>query len=659
MELEVTFDRVIENVVLTETLLLEGANWNNTLIRNLIIEDVDGTGIILRDVSNIRIENVTIRNVTGDGIKFSTDGSTSDVVITDSHIHNIGQDGVNSGQRAANGVDHPGLQIIGNTIENVSLSGDGQGLLHGIYMQSTDFVIQGNLIRGVSDGNGISARSSGEISGNYIESTQQSGIAYFSDNNKGASDRLLISNNVIVDAGLDGERSDISLLEIPAEWANEVLSLIEIENNTLTSGQAEAVFVSQDYDNTTSVITQSGNETVARADAVAQLGVQDFGGDGSDPTVQAPASLTPGDVLPDLFGDQNIRITFGDSGWGQSDILITAGGLGSAEYKLAPGFALPFADAPQTGLSFFGYAGTQQVNLGFDSGAMAVLSNGEDVPFAGDSTMSVSGNETLIAEMDYSVLERVTHVSIGLQDVDVGETLSIELWSNGAFIMQVDRAMSEIMRFDSAVAFDEVRLASGANSDFSVTWFEFGATEGAQDIVTPSLKTFGLTLSTANNSDTLADFLVDDATINTLNVASATTFKEVSITELDLKIQAGSGNVVVEDGGFGIARSGEAGAQTISISGDDTLVFSLKPDAALGDATSATLQFLDLLADETVAVEAYHNGLSLGTTLLSGSPEFSFETSGVFDTLAISAQGDSEFRLQGIEFACLSDANWL
>src|SRR5690606_33745173 len=129
------------------------------LVRNVVIENVNGNGVFLRDVKNVTFENVTIRNVSGDGIKLSTDGSTSNVVISNSNISNIGEDGINAGQRYQNGVDHPGLEIIGNTIDQTGLNGGSDGLRHGIYVQSTNVLIEGNHVTNSVDGNGISVRS--------------------------------------------------------------------------------------------------------------------------------------------------------------------------------------------------------------------------------------------------------------------------------------------------------------------------------------------------------------------------------------------------------------------------------------------------------------------------------------------------------------------
>ena len=84
------YDNIIENVTYNSTLRLTGSEWDNTLVRNVVIENVNGNGALLRDVDNVTFENVTIRNVSGDGIKLSTQGSTSNVVISNSDISRVG-----------------------------------------------------------------------------------------------------------------------------------------------------------------------------------------------------------------------------------------------------------------------------------------------------------------------------------------------------------------------------------------------------------------------------------------------------------------------------------------------------------------------------------------------------------------------------------------
>lgn len=229
------YDNIIENATYDSTLRLTGSEWNNTLVRNVVIENVNGNGVFLRDVKNVTFENVTIRNVSGDGIKLSTDGSTSNVVISNSNISNIGEDGINAGQRYQNGVDHPGLEIIGNTIDQTGLNGGSDGLRHGIYVQSTNVLIEGNHVTNSVDGNGISVRSSGIVRDNLVESSSKSGIAYYADH-MGRNGNLVIENNTVADSGYSNGRSDINLLTVPNQ--SYLVDSVTVRSNNLEKGAA-------------------------------------------------------------------------------------------------------------------------------------------------------------------------------------------------------------------------------------------------------------------------------------------------------------------------------------------------------------------------------------------------------------------------------------
>ena len=230
-----TYENIIENVTYSSTLRLTGSEWDNTLVRNVTISNVNGNGVFLRDVDNVTFENVTIRNVTGDGIKLSSSGSTSNVVISSSNISRTGEDGINSGQRYSNGIDHPGLKIVGNTIDQTGLNGGNDGLRHGIYVQSQDFLIENNRVYNSMDGNGISVRSSGIVRNNIVDNSNDSGIAYFADH-MGRNGILRIENNTVKNSGYDRDRTDIDLLSVPNQ--NYVVASIVVGSNDLEQGAA-------------------------------------------------------------------------------------------------------------------------------------------------------------------------------------------------------------------------------------------------------------------------------------------------------------------------------------------------------------------------------------------------------------------------------------
>ncbi|MGR3402203.1 MAG: right-handed parallel beta-helix repeat-containing protein [Paracoccus sp. (in: a-proteobacteria)] len=313
------YDNIIENVTYNSTLRLTGSEWDNTLVRNVVIENVNGNGALLRDVDNVTFENVTIRNVSGDGIKLSTQGSTSNVVISNSDISRVGEDGINAGQRYEQGVSHPGLQIIGNTIDQTGLNGGNDGLRHGIYVQSRDVLIQDNRVTNSEDGNGISVRSSGIVKDNYVEGSNDSGIAYFADH-MGSDGTLRIEGNTVVDSGYGNGRSDIDLLSVPNQ--NYRVDSFIINSNNLERGAA-GVRVGNGYND--AVVDINGNVT----------GTGTISSDsGSERPVSAPA-VDDGLSSSTIQGDNGSNILRGTSnddsfyGLAGADVFVMAKGGGT------------------------------------------------------------------------------------------------------------------------------------------------------------------------------------------------------------------------------------------------------------------------------------------------------------------------------------------
>jgi hypothetical protein len=97
-------------------------------------------------------------------------------------------------------------------IKNNKLYNNGSSELdHGLYILAQDTIIQNNEIY-ASAGNGISIRSSGIVRGNRIWDTRKSCIRYFSDNQTGSSNTLLIENNTCYLTQGGAESPAISLL---------------------------------------------------------------------------------------------------------------------------------------------------------------------------------------------------------------------------------------------------------------------------------------------------------------------------------------------------------------------------------------------------------------------------------------------------------------
>ena len=187
------FDNVLENFEQTSTLRLSGPEWDNTLVRNCRIHSTDGAGIFIKNVRNVVIHNCEVWNTGDNGIKTSSAGSTENVTIDGNYVHDIPTAGIHAPQRSAEGIDHPGLRVTNNILENIDE--------HPIYVQSQDFLIEGNIIQGWRRTNGISVRSSGIVRCNSVEGMQldssKAAIKYYSDHQAGISNTLVIERNEI------------------------------------------------------------------------------------------------------------------------------------------------------------------------------------------------------------------------------------------------------------------------------------------------------------------------------------------------------------------------------------------------------------------------------------------------------------------------------
>ena len=254
------FDRVLENFDQTRTLRLDGRSWNNTLVRNCRIHDTRGDGIYVRNVRNLVVQNCVVWNVKR-GIKVSSTGSTEDVTIDGNYIHDIDGIGISAGQRSRDDGDQKNLRILNNRIENTGLRHDN-GHTHPIYVQSRDFLIEGNVISGSRDGNGISVRSSGIVRCNRVSGVSSAGkpaIRYYSDHHRGPSNTLLIEQNIVA-----SDHIGIDLMPPTDRYdgrrgLNHVVENFVIRNNRIQAPVAIRVakeyeadkFTVQVYDNVT------------------------------------------------------------------------------------------------------------------------------------------------------------------------------------------------------------------------------------------------------------------------------------------------------------------------------------------------------------------------------------------------------------------------
>ena len=206
---------IIENQVFTQTLYLDTGN-DHTLIINATFRDIDGSGIMIRNVSDVYIKNCTIYNVKEDGIVLRSTGSTHDVTIDGCTIYNTGGSGILTKQNEEEGIDHSHLVIKNNTLHDIGTTEYN----HGLYIFSTDSLIENNMVSGTT-GNGISIRSSGVVRGNKVWDIQGSCIKYYSNHAPGVSNALYIENNTCYQTKAGSGDPGINLKrarETPETW---------------------------------------------------------------------------------------------------------------------------------------------------------------------------------------------------------------------------------------------------------------------------------------------------------------------------------------------------------------------------------------------------------------------------------------------------------
>lgn len=188
---------VIENRTFNSTVVIEGHEFDGTIIRNCVFEDISGNGLQIKNVNNLQIKDCVFQNISGDGIHFNSTGTSSGVIIIENQFLNISQNGIFAAENHANTL------IKENTLVNIATNNASSQTgtpHHGIYFQGENVTITENEIRGVVNDQGscISIRSYGTISRNRLSNAKEHGISYFSDH-PGHSEELLIENNFIYD----------------------------------------------------------------------------------------------------------------------------------------------------------------------------------------------------------------------------------------------------------------------------------------------------------------------------------------------------------------------------------------------------------------------------------------------------------------------------
>ncbi|MDA9774307.1 right-handed parallel beta-helix repeat-containing protein [Saprospiraceae bacterium] len=261
----------IEDRVFNATILIDGHEFDGSIIRNCTFENIDGDGLQLRDVDDLCIENCIFRDISEDAIRFRNSGTTDQVKISNNEIYNIKQNGILASE------GHRNTMISGNKIYNVATSNVASQFgapHHGVYFQGFNVSITDNEIYDIinDQGNCISIRSYGSISRNRLSNATDHGISYFSDHP--ANDlNLVIENNMIFD---NGKRA-INLAS-DGNSENHIGSCM-IKFNTLLSADKSPIGIDNELSNTGLEITAN---ILIRTDAGAPYIFTDLTYSGSD-----------------------------------------------------------------------------------------------------------------------------------------------------------------------------------------------------------------------------------------------------------------------------------------------------------------------------------------------------------------------------------------
>jgi hypothetical protein len=190
---------IIENQTFNTTVLIDGHDYDGTIIRNCVFEEITGDGLQIRDVNGLIIQDCIFKDISENAIRFRNSGSSENVKIVNNEIFNIKENGILAPE------NHINCLIEGNIIYNIATSNISSQFgspHHGIYFQGFNVTISKNTIYDIlnDQGNCISIRTFGTVSRNRLYGATDHGISYFSDH-PGDRQELLIENNIIYDNG--------------------------------------------------------------------------------------------------------------------------------------------------------------------------------------------------------------------------------------------------------------------------------------------------------------------------------------------------------------------------------------------------------------------------------------------------------------------------
>ncbi len=231
----------IEGQTFNSTVLIDGHDFDGTILKNCVFENIDGDGLQIRDVNDLCIEGCVFRNISENAIRFRNSGGSDGVKIIGNEIYDIKENGILAPE------DHINTRIKGNTIHNVATDNTSSQFgapHHGIYFQGFNVEITENAIYDVRNdqGNCISIRTYGTISKNKLYKATDHGISYYSDH-PGDAKKLLIENNFIYDNGKRGIN-----LASNGTTANHI-GAAEIRFNTILSNSSSPIALQDDLVN--------------------------------------------------------------------------------------------------------------------------------------------------------------------------------------------------------------------------------------------------------------------------------------------------------------------------------------------------------------------------------------------------------------------------
>lgn len=260
---------IIENQKFNSTVFIDGHDYDGTVIRNCVFDNIEGDGLQIRDVDNLIIENCTFCNISEDAIRFRNSGNSDGVKILNNRIYNIEENGILAPE------NHINTLIKGNKIHNVATNNTSSTFgspHHGIYFQGFNVTITENEIFEVTNdqGNCVSIRTHGVVSRNKLYNATDHGISYFSDH-PGDNKELLIENNVIYDNGKRGIN-----LASNGTTSNHIGSAL-VRFNTIVSNSQSPIGINDDltgvtfnFDGNIAIRTDGGSTYIYSNNAFSQ-----------------------------------------------------------------------------------------------------------------------------------------------------------------------------------------------------------------------------------------------------------------------------------------------------------------------------------------------------------------------------------------------------